>query len=231
MQGKNPIIFVSFAVLILLTFGYIFYAKSNMLIGQNGQDTQNGTPSSNISTTPKQTNFSVCTLVSNAKLPIYLRPSSESSIFAFVEAGDPVEITSETIDGQWFGFDPGVPQAANVGPFRLRYLEANNLGYEVGGPCDNLPKVPLLSPDACYLMAESDTPIYERGNKTSKLITTLHSGDYIPITEKKAGISVKYWLHAVADTTSSVPEGTSGWIPDTSANFNGSSCESLPIVK
>ncbi len=201
-----------------------------MLIDENGQGATMDT-SSDTNSVPIKENFSVCTLVSHTKLPIYLRPSSESSIFSFVENGDSVAISSKTADGKWFGFDPGVAQAANIGPFRLRYLEANNLGYDLGGPCDNLSEVSVVSPNVCYLMAESDTPVYERANSTSQLITTLHSGDYILITEKSAGVKVKFWLHGVADVTSNIPVAVSGWIPDTFANFNGSSCESLPIVK
>lgn len=65
-----------------------------------------------------------CMFTANIPVTAYRLPDSTSGIFSTVSTGDTYEALARTADG-WIGFDPGVPQAPNVGLARHRWVLLN----------------------------------------------------------------------------------------------------------
>jgi hypothetical protein len=66
-----------------------------------------------------------CELVANTQTTVHQRPSLDADIFGTLSAGDRATVGATTADG-WLGFDPSTAQAANVGVFRLRWLQRSD---------------------------------------------------------------------------------------------------------
>ena len=62
-----------------------------------------------------------CHLTAFDDVTIFSRPDSAAAVFGTLAAGDSVIVQVMT-SNVWFGFDPGVAQAPNVGPFRYRCI-------------------------------------------------------------------------------------------------------------
>lgn len=54
----------------------------------------------------------------------------------------------KTADG-WWGFEPGVAQAASSGLFRLRWVLEGTSGLTFGGDCEGVPVVPGPEAGVC----------------------------------------------------------------------------------
>ena len=65
-----------------------------------------------------------CTFTANMPVTAYRLPDSSSDVFGTMSTGDIFEVLARTADG-WFGFDPGVAQAGNVGLARHRWVQTN----------------------------------------------------------------------------------------------------------
>lgn len=212
----SAVIPVLIIVILLLAGGYYVWKKAS------------STPPSgnigNIATTTEE--MQNCTIVVNSTTTLYTRPSKDSIKFGEISATDQnIMPAGETADG-WIGFDPGVAQAPNVGPFRLRFIPPNS-GITLVGKCDNLPVVPSLPAKQCFAMAETDGNIYTEANASSTIVTTLHTGDYIEAIGKK-GKDPHYFVK-VLSTVGSVASGTTGFISIDNVNLNGTCA--LPTVK
>ncbi len=117
--------------------------------------------------------------------PIYKRPSAAADEFSTLSPGETVQATAKTADG-FYGFDPGVAQAGNVGIFRLRWvLRTHDMSTSAG--CAGIPTVVGPITGICYAMIDHDTPIYSSAATSSALVTTLHSGDYAMIAAQAPG--------------------------------------------
>lgn len=91
-------------------------------------------------------------------------------------ASESVEASVRTGDG-FYGFDPGVAQAANVGLFRMRWvLKTHDL--TTSDACAALPMVTPPISGICYAMIIDDTPVHSSADASSSVLVTLHSGDY-----------------------------------------------------
>ena len=133
----------------------------------------------------------------------------------------PVYVFAQSENG-WIGFDPGIPQAANVGPFRLRWVEMGE-GYSLQGACDPLPIVEAPPPDVCFTMAMTEFPVYATSSQDSDILTMMQSEDYVAVIAQ----SSPDWFEVDLSIGSlGVPE--TGWVESQWINLNGP-CQSLLI--
>jgi hypothetical protein len=164
-----------------------------------------------------------CWLVAIDEIVVYQRPSPGAAVFGTLSAGDQVIAAGITEDG-WIGFDPGVAQAANVGPFRLRWVQDENGALTLEGMCDDLPIVVGPPAGVCFTMAMYDIPVYARAAPSTEVIATMRSGDYAEVE----GRTADNWLR-VDLSVGSMELNLVGWIEGEMVNFNGP-CDDLPIV-
>jgi hypothetical protein len=85
-----------------------------------------------------------------ANLPVYEQHTLDSAVWAelpqnasAVILGQTAPNTGGAVNG-WYAIDPGVPQAANVGLYRVRWLPIDPLTTVLSGTCDALPTVSLV---------------------------------------------------------------------------------------
>jgi hypothetical protein len=116
---------------------------------------------------------------------VYTRPSAAADAFGELGSGETVHATAKTADG-FYGFDPGVAQAGNVGIFRLRWV-LKTADVSLSSGCASLPTVVGPIAGICYAMMMQDTPIYSSPDNTSALVTTMHMNDYAMVTAHDPG--------------------------------------------
>ena len=162
-----------------------------------------------------------CEIVADGSVAIYERPSIAAGLFGTLSPGDRIQAAAYTADG-WFGFDPGVAQAANVGVFRNRWVEWGG-AFHLEGACAALPLVIGPTPGICFLMASGDTPVYASADATSAVIATIRLGDYAKAIGRATG-----WFK-VDLSVGSTGIAQQGWITDALANLNGP-CDDLPVL-
>ena len=63
-----------------------------------------------------------CSLTAHAPLTIYRLPDDTSDIFGVMGSGETYKILAATTDG-WYGFDPGIAQAGNIGLAHHRWVQ------------------------------------------------------------------------------------------------------------
>jgi hypothetical protein len=163
-----------------------------------------------------------CWLVAIDEIVVYQRPSLDGAVFATLPAGDQAIVAGITEDG-WIGFDPGVAQAANVGPFRLRWVKENG-ALTLEGMCDDLPIVVGPPAGVCFTMSMFDIPVYAGADTSTEVIATMRSGDYAEVR----GRTADNWME-VDLSVGSMELDLVGWIEGEMVNFNGP-CDDLPIV-
>ena len=164
-----------------------------------------------------------CWLVAIDEIVVYQRPSPDGAVFATLPAGDQVIAAEITEDG-WIGFDPGVAQAANVGPFRLRWVQDKNGTFTLEGTCDDLPIVVGPPAGVCFTMSMFDIPVYAGADPSAAVIATMRAGDYAEVKGRNADNWMKVDL-----SVGSVELDVVGWIEGEMVNFNGP-CDDPPIV-
>jgi len=163
-----------------------------------------------------------CTLTANAGIAAYVRPSLEADFFGNFQTGMSVAVSARTVDG-WIGFDPGVAQAANIGIFRLRWVEPD-ADFTLGEDCDGLPTLVGSPAKVCFTMAMEDSPIFEMPESDADVIATLHVEEYAAMIARTPDQWYRVDL-GFGNATSS----QAGWLQGDLANFNGL-CDNLPIV-
>jgi hypothetical protein len=135
--------------------------------------------------TPTAAVSASCDISATGPVTIYTRASAAADQFGTLGSGETVQATARTADG-FYGFDPGVAQAGNVGPFRLRWaLKTHDL--TLGADCSGLPVVVAPIAGICYAMMMQDTPIYTSADTTSAVLTTMHLNDYAMVTAHDPG--------------------------------------------
>jgi hypothetical protein len=126
-----------------------------------------------------------CDVSASGPVTVYSLPSAAADQFGTLSPGETVQATAKTADG-FYGFEPGVAQAGNVGIFRLRWvLKTHDVSLSPG--CAGLPTVVAPITGICYAMIVQDTPIYSSPDTTSALVTTLHLDDYAMVTGHDPG--------------------------------------------
>jgi hypothetical protein len=161
-----------------------------------------------------------CELVANAQTTVYQRPSLDAEVFGTLSPGDRVAVGATTADG-WIGFDPGTAQAANVGVFRLRWVQPGD-AISLEGTCQDLPVVVGPPAGVCFTMAMEDIPVYSEPDASSALLVTMHSGDYAQVVS-----SAGAWFQ-IDLSVGNLAQNQMGWISSQYVNFNGP-CDSLPV--
>jgi hypothetical protein len=156
-----------------------------------------------------------CFLVAEDSVAAYSRPSAEASRFGTLFPGDSVYVGARAENG-WVGFAPGTAQAANVGPFRLRYVAPDAVVRLVGDGCATLPTAPALPPRTCFEMAMTETAVYAAPDSaTAAVMGTIPAQGYAEVTRRTAS----GWAQVrFADRL--------GWIPPSAVNFNGD-CDAM----
>jgi hypothetical protein len=154
-----------------------------------------------------------CALVVSKEITAYTRPSWQATVFGQLPAGERAPVSAATADG-WLGFDPGVAQAANVGPFRLRWVPKSD-ALKLEGACGNLPVIEGPPAGVCFQMFMEDAPIYAEPSASSAVVATARAEDYAQVI----GASDK-WLHLDL-SVGSMKRNAKGWIERSKANFNG----------
>ncbi len=182
-----------------------------------------------------------CLLAPRDTLTAYLRPNDRAAEFGQLAPGDSVPVHGWTLDG-WVGFEPGVAQAANMGPFRLRWVRVGG-PYALVGDCEALPRVPSLPAGTCFTMAMDSVEVRVDPDSTAAVIAVLVPGDWAPLERRRAR-GAETWIQVdltggnrgrqAADwEPASLPGGESarlgadstGWIRERDLNVNGTQCE------
>lgn len=163
-----------------------------------------------------------CALVVSKPITAYTRPSLQAAVFGKLSVGDQLPVSAATADG-WLGFDPGVAQAANVGPFRWRWVQKSD-ALKLEGACAQLPVVASLPPTACFQMFLEQTKIYTSANAASPVLATAQPEDYAQVIAAN-----DKWLELDLNV-GSFKQAKPGWIARADANFNGP-CDKLPAAK
>lgn len=155
---------------------------------------------------------SSCTRVATRAATIRMRPAAGADQFGQLAVGDKVMLAARTADG-WVGFNPQTAQAANVGIFRLRWVQAS----EAFGPGDNCPQLPLVAapPAGCLLMAARATPVRQQPAAGAMQLSTIPAGSYAQVV-KSAASQPGGWVEVL------VPGRTvHGYVAGADANFSG----------
>ena len=63
-----------------------------------------------------------CSLTAQTPLTVYRLPEDTSDIFGVMGSGETYKILAVTADG-WYGFDPGIAQAGNIGLAHHRWVQ------------------------------------------------------------------------------------------------------------
>jgi photosystem II stability/assembly factor-like uncharacterized protein len=155
-----------------------------------------------------------CYMNPSIDITSYLRPSLDSEVFDVIPSGMQLIVEAQTEDG-WVGFSPGIPQAANVGVFRHRWVQDSE-DLRLEGACENLPIVKGPPIGICFQMAMTDIPIYAEPDPASEVIVTLKSEDYVEVVGQKDA----NWF-MVDLSVGNVGLAGTGWMEEMWVNMNG----------
>ncbi len=164
-----------------------------------------------------------CSIVALGDVTVYSRPSSKAAVFGSMASGFRVIPEGRTADG-WLGFDPGVAQAANIGIFRLRWIEESS-DIEHVGTCEDLPALEGPPTGVCFTMPMDGVHVYTEADVSSEVITTMKWGDYASVTGK----TKEDWAR-VDLSVGNAGLDLAGWVQGVTLNFNGP-CDDLPTVE
>jgi hypothetical protein len=185
-------------------------------------DTATAAPTATATQVPWPTGPGECTIETYASTTIYSRPDYASDAFFQTDASFVTAIGGRT-DSGWLGFDPGIAQAANMGPFRLRWFNFNDV--IVSGDCLHVPV--LWAPQAgfCYDMPMESTQVFASPDAASTLVTTLEPEEFAAIL----GFNGGDWAQ-VDLANGNTGLNSLGWVDETTLNMNGASCSDLPTI-
>jgi hypothetical protein len=173
-----------------------------------------------------------CVIPPGTVVTAYYQPSTTAQVF-YNGAIDHAVIGGQ-IAG-WYAFDPAVAQAPNVGLYRLRWLQANNL--TLTGNCSNIPTLqinppPLPAGSNCQISPSTSTPVTIYKEATFDAGTF---GSVLPGTSVQAvGLTSDGW-YAVAINTGIVPADVGiyalRWTNSGDAiTLGGQGCDTLPPI-
>lgn len=162
---------------------------------------------------------SECSFTAANQTTIYERPDLAADVFFEAPAGFTTTFQAQTADG-WLGFDPAIAQAANTGPFRLRWIPPDAETFS--GDCGSLPTIWGPPPGVCFLMPMDTTDVHDAPDASAPVVTTLTPDDYAAVDE----LNSENWIH-VDLGPGNTGESTTGWVSPDDVNLNGP-CD-LPI--
>ncbi len=178
-------------------------------------------PTAVVSPAPTDTPSGPCEAVASTDVTIYKRPDLSADVFSTVPAGFATTVDAQTAAG-WLGFDPGVAQAANIGPFRLRWIEPNQV--RLAGGCGSLPVVWAPPPGVCFDMPMEDVEVRADPNPASTVLVVLNVEEFAAVL----GVNATGWAK-VDLGPGNTGSSAQGWIEQTALNMNGP-CEDLPSI-
>jgi hypothetical protein len=170
---------------------------------------------------PTETPSGPCEAVTNTDATIYQRPDLSADVFSTVPAGFATAIDAQTMTG-WLGFDPGIAQAANIGPFRLRWLEPEKV--DLAGACGSLPVVWAPPAGVCFDMPMEDVEVRPEPSTAASVSVVLHVEDFAAVL----GLNGTGWAK-VDLGPGNTGSSALGWIEQATLNMNGP-CGSLPTL-
>lgn len=178
---------------------------------------------SDVSSTREEASV-ICRLTANSDVTVYQRPSAAAQQFGVLAAAETVQPTHRSPDG-WYGFEPGVAQAANVGVFRLRWI-APDADVTQESECLGLEEAPALDATACYTMAMADVVVRATPAADGDALATLPAEGYVLLD----GVSADGGWYRADLAYSSQPQPAGGWVSAADVNFNGA-CDALATVE
>ncbi len=173
--------------------------------------------------TPAQNSGGACTLTATAPIQAYTRPSAQAQVFGTLGSGEQVQALYRTPDG-WYGFEPGVAQAGNVGIFRMRWIYGGK-DVQMSGNCAQLPLAPPLPAGVCFFMAMDTTPVYALQGQNLQQIGSLAANQYAAVMGRGPG----NWVEINLDSGQNDLHGQ-GWASLATGGLNGP-CDNLPQVQ
>jgi hypothetical protein len=180
------------------------------------------TSSANPTSTPTTAPAGPCQLNAEAEITIYERPSNSADIFSIQPAGFTATFVARTADG-WLGFDPAIAQAANIGPFRLRWVPPGS--STLIGSCSELPVVWGPPPGICFDMPMQDTNVYQEPDTGATVVAVLHVEEFAAVV----GLTAAGDWARVDLGPGNTGSTAMGWIEAATLNMNGP-CDGLPTV-
>lgn len=177
------------------------------------------TPTATETSTPVPTG--PCEATAAVDVTVYRRPDLAADVFGVLSAGSVQPLSAQTGDG-WFGFDPGVAQAANIGSFRLRWVHEADVS--LSGDCASLPVVWAPPVGVCFDMPMEDVDVHADANAASAVVIVLHVEEFAAVL----GVSGSGWAK-VDLGPGNTGSGVVGWVDQATLNMNGP-CASLPVV-
>lgn len=167
------------------------------------------------------TEASICTLAAEGPVDVFTRPSFAAEPFGGLPGTMDVRVEALTQDG-WIAINPGVAQAANIGPFRYRWLPPSST-VNLEGDCDALPIVEAPVPAVCYNMPMDLAPIHEQPDENSPRLITAAPGEFFKILARNSDDWVQVDLNV-----GNVGLDLQGWMPAQHLNINGPCRELTP---
>ncbi len=167
-----------------------------------------------------------CVYVANGDEPVFFYPTDTSPRFGTVSKGMKVEVVAFSPDHTWIAFEPEVAQAANVGPFRLRWVPVTQSSW-VEGQCQTVPVLVAPPADVCFV-GGAPAKVYAKPSTQARVLGTLGPADYVAVLGRGTGS----WLKVNLEEGHSSLRGQ-GWISleDSGVSFQGAGpCENLPVV-
>jgi hypothetical protein len=164
-----------------------------------------------------------CELIAVDEVTVYERAGDTAGVFGTMAAEFRVQPEARTASG-WWGFDPGVAQAANVGIFRLRWVQ-ESASIRLEGSCGDVPEVVAPPPGVCFTMPMEDTLVLASPDPSAETLATLGLGDYAEVL----GTSPDGWAQ-VDLASGSTGLAIRGWVLAGTLSMNGP-CENLPTLE
>lgn len=155
-------------------------------------------------------------IVPSHQVEVYQRPGYEAELFGFLNSNDTIQGLARSASG-WIGFDPGVAQAANLGVFRLRWIDLDSSIEIITGNFKDLPVIWTPEPGKCYNMFLNISYLYSYPDVDSEIIDSFNPGDIAEIVK----IDSSGWGLIVSISEDTV-NSCSGWIKPEDLNINGS---------
>jgi hypothetical protein len=162
-----------------------------------------------------------CEAITLTDVTIYARPDLSADVFGTVPAGFATTVDGRTASG-WIGFDPGVAQAANIGPFRLRWIEPHK--SNLTGACGSLSAVWAPPPGVCFDMPMTNVEVRASPTTASAVLLVLNVEQFAAVL----GVNATGWAK-VDLGPGNTGSSAQGWIEQASLNMNGP-CENLPLL-
>lgn len=170
---------------------------------------------------PSATTWVPCEATTNSDATVFKRPDPAADVFAQVGEGFTIAVDGQTAEG-WVGFDPGEAQAANIGPFRLRWLEPERIS--LSGACDDLPVLWAPPAGICFDMPMGLAEVHAGPDLSSDIVATLFTEQFAAVIATNGAGWAKIDL-GIGNTGSTLQ----GWVERFTLNMNGP-CQDLPVL-